>query len=184
MPEAWKPVPGYEGLYEVSDHGRVRSLARMVRRSDLRGGGMNRCRGKILKPRPNFQRRLAVSLSVGGTSKNASVHRLVMAAFVGTCPDGCEVNHKDGNCQNNRLSNLEYCTHQQNQLHAHRNGLLRPPWYRGESHPRALVTEDDVRNIRTLRVKGHGLRQLASRFGVGVSTISAICTRRNWSHVP
>lgn len=112
MPERWLPVVGWEDLYEVSDLGRVRSLPRRGIANPNRWYG-----GKILKPQPvNDQGHLCVSLSLGGVQQKALVHRLVMAAFVGPCPEGEEVRHLDGDPSDNRRIRLAYGTRQQNML--------------------------------------------------------------------
>ena len=97
--ERWLPVPGYEGLYLVSDWGRVRSLPRAT------------TSGRILKLQPaNKLGHLSVALSRQGVVRRHLVHRLVMEAFVGPCPEGQQVRHWDGNPANNKLSNLLYGT--------------------------------------------------------------------------
>lgn len=100
----WKSVVGYEGLYEVSDFGRVRSL-----------------RGKtprVLRVNKTSNGYIHVGLVGRGGAKNRrrwlSVHRLVAEAFIGECPEGREVNHKDENKANNCVSNLEYVTRSEN----------------------------------------------------------------------
>lgn len=107
-PERWLPVVGWEDLYLVSDWGRVWSLDRI----DAAG---RRWRGRILRPqRTNDLGHLSVPLSRDSTTRQFLVHRLVMAAFAGACPEGQEVRHWDGNPANNRLSNLLYGTRQEN----------------------------------------------------------------------
>jgi HNH endonuclease/NUMOD4 motif len=114
-PEQWLPIADYEGLYEVSDLGRVRSLPRETT-SGLRGG-------KILKPQPtnNFGH-LKAHLSRNSKVKQVTIHRLVLAAFVGPCPEGMEVRHLNGNAGDNRLSNLAYGTKTENVYDAIEHG--------------------------------------------------------------
>lgn len=105
--ETWLAVPDYEGLYEVSDQGRVRSLPR-------RGSDGRRLPGQLLKPRDNNRGYLAVSLS-RGTVKMSCVHRLVAQAFLADSYfDGAHVCHNDGTRTNNRVDNLRWGTRSEN----------------------------------------------------------------------
>jgi hypothetical protein len=112
-PERWLPVPGWEGLYEVSDHGKVRSLDRMVR---THHDGRRLYPGRTLKPQPASK---YGHLKVGFTREGGKVywfqiHQLVMLAFDKPCPEGLEVRHLDSNPANNVLSNLAYGTRKEN----------------------------------------------------------------------
>lgn len=111
----WRDVPGYEGYYQVSNDGRVRSVDRVV---PCLGDGRPRFstlrKGVELKPHKDKYGYMIVNLSKDGTRKKHKVHRLVMLAFAGECPDGLQVNHKDENKANNRVGNLEYVTCKEN----------------------------------------------------------------------
>lgn len=110
MEEEWRPVKGYEGLYEVSNMGRVRSL--------YYG------KSRILKQGVDCHGYMHVCLSKDGTCNTKRVHRLVATAFIQN-PDNYEcVNHKDGNKKNNTVDNLEWCTISYNTKHAYHNGLI------------------------------------------------------------
>lgn len=109
--EQWRPVVGYEGRYEVSDHGRVRGLDRRVR---TKGGGMMTVKGRVLAPAPNGNGHPAVSLHREGVSKTWKVHTLVLEAFVGPRPEGMGCRHLDSNPENNHLSNLCWGTQTEN----------------------------------------------------------------------
>ncbi len=114
--EQWKPVVGYEGLYEVSDQGRVRSVDRDIL-----------CKDGRIRSIPGRMKKLTVSRDghsrTGlGKSDTALVHRLVAAAFLGPCPDGMEVCHWNDCPSDNRLSNLRYGTRGSNLRDAVRNG--------------------------------------------------------------
>lgn len=112
--ERWLPVAGYEGIYSVSDMGRVRSER----------SGSNTFPGKVLAcPVDTHDFYRAVALVGAGKQRKRTVHSLVMAAFAGPCPVGWQVNHIDGDKLNNRLSNLEYVTPGENTRHAIRTGL-------------------------------------------------------------
>lgn len=119
--EKWLPISGFEGFYEVSSLGNVRSLDRTVPRVD---GSMCPIKGQILKLylAPNGYE--VVHLSRENKRTAFSVHRLVTLAFLGEC-DGADVNHRDGNKLNNRLDNLEWCTRSENMRHAYRTGLIK-----------------------------------------------------------
>lgn len=114
-PEEWRPVIGYEGAYEVSNHGRVRSLDRII---TTKAGVRKRTKGRLLKP--GLQRRGHLSVIVGGDAKR--VHRLVLEAFVGPAPKGHECCHSDGNPANNHLSNLRWGSQSENTYDRVRHG--------------------------------------------------------------
>lgn len=111
MAEEWVDIPGYEGCYQVSSHGQVRSLPRPYRNST-----------KILKLRPNKKGYLRVALCKDGKCKDYKVHRLVLTSFVGPCPEGMIGLHWDDDRTNNHLNNLRWGTFSDNQNDAVRNG--------------------------------------------------------------
>lgn len=113
MSEIWKAIPGYEGFYEVSDHGRIRSLA----------VGRNRKTGQVLNPAADTKGYRHLSLSMNGVVKFHKVHRLVLAAFRG--PSDLDGLHGDGNPDNNSLSNLRWGTVQENSADRVRHGTGR-----------------------------------------------------------
>jgi hypothetical protein len=152
--ERWLPVVGYEGIYEVSDHGRVR-----------RAGPANGTHvGRILKP---YQRGayLYANLKARNTQRSISLHRIVAWAFHGPPPPGHEVNHKDGNKLNPRADNLEWVTKSENCRHAHRLGLVKYAGRKGEAHPRVKLTDRQVEEIRQLRGKATP-SEIAERYGI------------------
>lgn len=116
MEEVWKPVPGYEGLYEVSNLGNVRSLARV----DAQGG--NR-RQRMLKPsRMDVRGHRGIKLRRDGAVKSRYVHQLVLEAFIGPRPDGMEACHWNDIPDDNRLENLRWATKSANRHDCVRNG--------------------------------------------------------------
>lgn len=135
--EIWKPVVGYEGIYEVSDQGRVRSLDRIVAHNS---GRTQRVYGKAMSVNRNSRGYMNVGLHKNGTLKTGAVHVLVLQAFVGPRPDGQVCRHLNGNPIDNRLANLAWGTHSENQydsiLHgthglASKDSCIRGHWLDG-----------------------------------------------------
>lgn len=112
--EVWKDIAGYEGLYQVSDMGRVRSCKRLVSHPK---GGKKVVNPRVLKP-SNVHGYPSVILCTNGTIKRFSVHRLVAIAFLDNPMNLPEVNHLDGNRANPEKTNLEWCSSAENKLHA------------------------------------------------------------------
>lgn len=114
MEEIWKDVKGYEGLYQVSNMGKVKSFPRQysIHKKPF-----------IMKQRVTHKGYLTLSLCKNSIQKNKMVHRLVAEVFIPNSTNLPQVNHKDGNKQNNHVENLEWCDNSYNQLHANRIGL-------------------------------------------------------------
>jgi hypothetical protein len=159
--EIWKDIPGYEGLYQVSNHGRVRSLDRVIMcTSAVKGTYPSRKKGRMLRPGPSPSGHLSVVLPRRNTR---TVHDLVLRAFVGSPPDKHECCHNNGNPADNRLENLRWDTRRENIKDKTAHGL-------------AKLKPEDVRAIKdALQSNRRGLQaQLARRFGVAECTISDI----------
>lgn len=171
--ERWQPVVGFEGLYEVSSLGRVKSLH-----------GHNRQRGHILRtPLAGGcgGKYPSVSLCRDGGQRCNPVHKLVAAAFLGSRPTGHEIDHVNGKKTDNRASNLEYVTVIENHARARRLGLLRAAC--GEDHGNARLTKAEVRYIRRLKKQGWTQRRIAQHLGLGEGHVSRIVRRKLWSQV-
>ena len=130
MNERWKDIEGYEGLYQVSNMGRVKSLSRFHNNKTV--GFMTK--DIILSKRPNKEY-LCVALYKDKKRKDISIHRLVADAFLPKIDGKDWVNHKDGNKKNNCVQNLEWCTPKENVRHAFSNGLNHVE--RGQSNKRS-----------------------------------------------
>ncbi len=165
--EVWRDVQSNLN-YEVSSRGRVRSKQRVVMRSH---GIPRRVRERIMKPAATPRGYWFVSLYEGGKSKQAYLHRLVAEAFIGPCPAGIQVNHKDLNKANNVVGNLEYVTPQENMAHAHEAGRLGgTPKY----------TEQQIRQGYELVKSGMLYREAAAICGVNQDALEAACRGDNW----
>jgi hypothetical protein len=174
--EIWKDIKGFEGIYQVSDLGNIKSLNRI----DVRG--LNR-KGKAKRGRINRYGYIQVQLWKNGKSIDKSLHRLVAEAFIPNPQNKPEVNHKDGDKQNNSVDNLEWSSSKENIEHAVNNGLRKT---NGENNGRAILTKEDVEYIRKIykfRDKEFGGKALAEKFGVGQTTISHIIKNESWKDV-
>jgi HNH endonuclease/NUMOD4 motif len=118
----WRDIPGYEGCYQVSDDGQVKSLARRIKSAP---GCTRPLPERIMKQEVDRTGYARLQLRSDGSYAHHLVHRLVMLAFVGECPDGMEVCHNDGVKLNNNLSNLRYDTRSANQYDSIRHGTHR-----------------------------------------------------------
>lgn len=133
--EEWRPVVGFEGAYEVSNHGRVRSLDRYIwrrpsrRHPDPRGWYQFR-KGKILRPCPTSTGHLVVNLGIGSQKKMKMhlLHRIILEAFEGPCPERHEGLHDDDIPSNNALPNLRWGTRGENVKDAIKNGRRSKFW--------------------------------------------------------
>lgn len=174
MVERWLPVVGWEGLYEVSDLGRVRSVAHTTMRRD----GKRYTVAPLLRRQQLVRGYLVVGLVRADLQTTDRVHRLVLTAFVGSCPEGQQARHLDGDRTNNRLTNLAYGTAAQNAADRAAHGTTA----RGERAGNAKLTATDVAEIRRLRAGGATVASIAARFAVGTSQVSRITRGRSWIH--
>lgn len=173
VPEVWLPVRGYEGLYEVSNLGKVR-------RDFVAPARSLGVPGKLLKPLVGPHGYLIVSLSNQGAVTNYRLHRLVLIAFCGDEPfEGAIACHNDGDRKNCALNNLRWGSPSDNQADRVRHGTA----LRGEAVFGAILTEPKVRQIRERLRAGEIGRTIAPDFGVSVSTIHLIRKNRIWRHV-
>lgn len=169
MIELWAPIKGYEGLYEVSNKGRIKSLAK--------NAGNSPRKKRIRKLKETRHGYLNVSLWKFGKSKHPLVHRLVAMAFL---PNPCnypEVNHLDGDRKNANVENLEWCTTSQNIKHAFKIGNKNN---RGENHSQHILTEKDVILIRK---SSRDNKELAKKYHCHPTTIHSARVGKSWKHI-
>lgn len=181
MSEIWKDVPGYEGFYQVSDMGRVRSVDRIVKYSH----GVDRMqKGKILTPciSGNGYHKVTLCGGIGEKDSQPTIHSMVLSAFAGPRPDGMQGCHNNGNKSDNSLLNLRYASsidnHNDRRAHG-TNGA-------GEKNSSAKLSEVDIIKIRKLYKKGsreYGSVALSRIYKVLPSTIWDIANYHTWTHV-
>ena len=164
MREIWKPIDGYEGFYEVSNLGRVRSYIPPANSKNVR-----RSTPKIMTPQVNDNGYVVIALVKNKTRKVFRVHRLVATAFVDIVEGKPYVNHIDGDKTNNRFDNLEWCTRSENMLHAIKVGLLKPK--SGKENPRS-------RRVKMYDMEGNFIRRFDS-----VIEAAKYCGRKNQSSI-
>lgn len=167
-PERWLPVVGYEGLYEVSDLGRVRTR----RRKGSKGG--------LLRPGLSAAH-LTVALYLDGVPRSRLVHHLVLEAFVGPRPPGMEGCHGPGGALDNSLRNLSWDSREKNQgLDRVRDGTSN----RGERQGQAVLTAEIVTSCRQRYAGGERLHVLVAEYGVTVAGMSNAVSGKTWSWLP
>jgi hypothetical protein len=174
--EEWRPVVGYEGYYEVSNLGRVRSLDRVVKRPR---GSMHLHKGRVLQVQYSKGGYVCVYLRNGTDGpKTKSVHRLVAQAFIPNPKNKPQVNHKNRVKNDNKESNLEWCTREENMRHALETGFrvsieVTESTYLNSESVLAICELLDTTNL------AHA--EIASKFNVNPDTVSSINTGHNWN---
>lgn len=174
--EEWKDIPGFEGRYQASSLGRIRSLDRLVERHYADGRTDYRpLKGRVLRQTLNKGNGYLMT-SLGGTTKQET-HRFVAWAFLGEQVGALHVNHKDGNKQNNCILNLEYISCGDNHVHAlatrGKFGYLE----------NSKLSAEQVLSIYGRLLIGEVVQDLATEYGVDRHTISGIKTRKRWNYL-
>lgn len=182
MEEQWKDISGYEGLYAVSNLGRVKSLDRVSDR--VRNGKVIafKVRGRILKQTKATEYPM-VTLCKGNKDnykQPVNVHSLVAKMFIDNPKELPIVNHKDLDKFNNHIDNLEWTTFKGNIQHAVDNG--KQVGVKGAGHYLTKLTEEDVRQIRE-KAKTMTRKAIAKEYNMSVSATNSIVNRSNWKHV-
>lgn len=172
--EIWKDVIGYEGLYQVSSFGNVRSVDRQVEYEDKNGMEPR----KAIFPGRNLRKSFwgcyyRVRFSKNGKKIGFSIHRIVATMFVPNPQNHEYINHKNGNKLDNYFENLEWVTASENQFHALETGLKR-------RDANSKLTKEDVHNIRIHPIKYGSIEMLAKKYSVKRLTISNIVHNKSW----
>lgn len=169
--EQWNPIEGFEGKYEISNLGRVKSLARYhgcLYKSD-----------RILSPGVKQNGYLKVGLYEDYKCKNCYIHRLVLSHFNRKPNKNEECNHKDGNKKNNYIDNLEWCTSSENKIHRSKNLKI----HCEEKHEVSKLTVEKVKKIRKMRKLGKSYYEMAKNYDVNASTIRDVCLFNTWKYI-
>lgn len=170
----WAQASLWEGRYEVSEDGQVRSLERYA---PSRWNSVRRVPPCILTQRLSNSGYLYVNLSRSNKTTNVFVHTLVLEAFAGTRPPGMEACHNDGNRLNNSIHNLRWATHAENQADQKMHGTA----LMGARNPQARLNYEAVSDIRSRYAAGGVLqRELAAEFGVDQATIGRVVRGELW----
>lgn len=177
--EIWVSSSVFPECYSVSNKGRVISVRR---------------HGHVLKPCITQRGYCLLMLHVSGVRKPVYVHRLVASCFLGPCPDGHEVNHKDGNKRNNDSDNLEYVTSSENTLHSikqklwtHATGethgsVTHPGRWKGGNRKTKISTQD-VLDIREKFAGGVSRKALSDQYKISGTYVSDIVQKKRWRHI-
>lgn len=175
----WKPVKGYEGIYEVSNDGRVKSLARL--KECGHPGAKQMTKERLLKIKADRMGYPRVKLSKNGVAKLIPLHRVVALSFVENPHNKPEVNHIDGDKTNNLPDNLEWATRSENLKHAFDKKLKCA--IKGEENNKSKLKAEQVLKIRLLRNEGVKLVDIADKFGVTAANVSEIVNFKTWKDV-
>lgn len=170
MKEVFEDLKGYEDSYQISDYGRIFTKRRLI--------GNQIYYGKELIPQLTKDGYLKVTLCKNGICKKYYLHRLVATNFLENLNNLSQVNHKDGNKLNNKIDNLEWCSKQDNQKHAVKEGLMQ----HGQDRPSSKLTESQVLEI--YKLKGVLKAQdIANIYNVSKNTICCILRGSKWKYL-
>jgi hypothetical protein len=175
--EVWKDIEGYEGLYQVSNIGRVKSLQRIAPRSKF---GNIPVKERILKFGKNRCGYNYVNLKLFSVSKTFTVHRLVTKAFLPNMENKPDVNHKNGIKTDNRVKNLEWVTTSENVKHSFKNGFQSN---KCEKNPSSKISKNDVLRIRSEEFKDIPKSEIALIFGISKGNVNKILRKAIWQDI-
>ena len=164
--EIWKDIAGYEGLYQISTMGRIKSFVFGA--------------GKILNPGASGYDYKKVTLCKNGEHRHVNIHALVAKSFIGNCPKNKEVRHLNGKGTDNRLSNLKYGTRSENNLDKFLHGTDN----NGSRNHMAKLCEVDVLKMRGIRkTTGLSYEKIAKLFNITAMTAYRAITKQSWRYV-
>lgn len=173
--ETWKEVDGYNGIYLVSNLGRVKSIDHYIRnKHDSR----SLKKGRILKQSMSVKGYLQVSLSKNTKRFSTGAHRLVALHFIPNPQNKPQVNHINGIKHDNRMQNLEWCTNSENQIHAVKNKLTNPNYC--EKHHNSKLTNEQVKTARRMHELGWSNIILSKHYNITATAMSNILRKKTY----
>jgi len=175
--EEWRPIEHYEGMYSVSNLGRVRGEDRTI---TTKAGWQKFCKGRLLRYNTTNRGLLFVTLSWNNEAQSRMVHDLVAEAFLGPRPEGLVVKHGAGGHLDNRAENLSFGLPMDR---SERAAIVRAAVPRGEAHWQSKLDEKAVRVIRSMPRDRGTVRALAQAYGVTTVAIRCVVKGKTWAHV-
>lgn len=175
--EIWKDIEGFEGIYQVSSLGRVKRLETKI----FNGKAYYTIKERIIKGKNHSAGYRTFCLSYNKIRKDVLEHRLIAIHFIPNPNNFPCINHKDGNKQNNKISNLEWCSYLDNNQHAYDSGIKKPTWKgrTGSKHCRSKKVEQiDIKTGNVINIFVSAM-EASRKLGLCNSSLSACCTGRN-----
>lgn len=167
--EIWKDIKGWEGIYQVSNVGRVKSLKRFLVKEE-----------RIMGLHDNGRGYLNVRLRKDSRGNVKYIHRLVAETFISNLENKQEVNHKNGDKSDNRVENLEWCSPEENREHAIRTGLMA---FEGENNGMAKFSQQTILELRKEFELGDKTRkELSEKYGISLTHTRSIINKSRWNH--